>query len=205
NSQNPVDLRDLRSNDELQKNLELGIKDLGYTYKRQREEGGFGSNIITNSIAAEATLAIWREKPHQAKFRRIEHFGKLYDEIFKELNAAQAILAVLIFRDVENERKRPSATEPPTFLPYASHYISMLIGRQLLQDQGIALQDVSHLNFTELLHRLQDNRTDYHRKAVKQVSKSLNKCYGAREISLQQLSATFRRGDLLEMLSVEKG
>lgn len=204
NSQNPVDLRDLRSNDEIQKSLEIGMSDLGYTYKRQREEGGFGSSIITSSIAAEATLAVWREKPHQAKFRRKEHFGKLYEDIFKNLNAAQAILAVLIFRDVENERKRPSAKIPPSFLPYASHYISMLIGRNLLHDQGIALTDVSHRNFAELLQRLQDNEAGYHAQAIDQVNESLKTCYGNREISLQQLSATFRRGDLLEMLGVER-
>jgi hypothetical protein len=204
NSQNPVDLRDLRSNDEIQKNLELGMRDLGYTYKRQREEGGFGSNVVTSSIAAEATLAIWREKPHQAKFRRKEHFGKLYEDIFKDLNAAQAILAVLIFRDVENERKRPSAETPPPFMPYASHYISMLVGRELLHDQGIVLKDVSHRNFSELLKRLQDNAANYHARAVEKVTDALKECYGDRDISLQQLSATFRRGDLLEMLDVER-
>ena len=151
NSQNPVDLRDLRSNDEIQKKLEIGMKDLGYAYKRQREEGGGGSSVITSSIAAEATLAVWRERPHQAKFRRKEHFGKLYEDIFKDLNAAQAILAVLIFRDVENERKRPSSQTPPAFMPYASHYISMLVGRDLLHDQGVGFKEVSHRNFPELL------------------------------------------------------
>lgn len=204
NSQNPVDLRDLRSNDEIQKNLELGIKDLGYTYKRQREEGGSGSNIITSSIAAEAALAVWREKPHQAKFHRKEHFGKLYDDIFKNLNAVQAVLAVLIFRDVENERKRPSEAAPPPFMPYASHYISMLVGRELLHDQGIDLKDVSHRNFGEIMQRLQKNKATYHARAVEKVSDALKQCYGVREISLQQLSATFRRGDLLEMLNAEK-
>lgn len=202
NSQNPVDLRDLRSNDAIQKSLELGMKDLGYTYKRQREEGGFGSNIITSSIAAEGTLAVWREKPHQAKFRRKEHFGKLYEDIFKDLNAAQTILAVLIFRDIENERKRPSAATPPAFMPYASHYISMLVGRELLCDEGITLKDVSHRNFTELNQRLQDNQTNYHARAVNKITHALKSCYGDRDISLQQLSATFRRGDLLEMLAV---
>lgn len=203
NSQNPVDLRDLRSNDDIQKNLELGMKDLGYTYKRQREEGGGGSNFITSSIAAESTLAVWREKPHQAKFRRKEHFGKLYEDIFKGLNAAQAIIAVLIFRDVENERKRPSTSTPPPFLPYASHYISMLVGRELLREQKVALREVSHRNFAELLKRLQTNEASYHAQAVEKVNEALKECYGDREISLQQLSATFRRGDLLEMLGVE--
>lgn len=200
NSQNPVDLRDLRSNDEMQRQLEIGIADLGYVYKRQREEGGGGSGVITSSIVAESVLAIWRQRPHQAKFRRKEHFGKLYADIFTGLNAAQALLAVLIFRTVENERKRPSSTTPPAYLPYASHYLSMLIGKRLLADRGVPLLEVSHRNFRELLDHFEANQAAYHARAVDEVAGALQTCYGDREISLQQLSATFRRGDLLEML-----
>ena len=116
NSQNPVDLRDLRSNDELQKTLELGMKGLGYVYKRQREEGVTGPNVITSAVAAEAVLAVWRERPHQAKFRRSEHFGKLYNDIFVGLDPAQAVVATLIFRGVENRRKRPAEETPPPFI-----------------------------------------------------------------------------------------
>ncbi len=202
NSQNPVDLRDLHSNDEIQKQLEIGMADLGYTYKRQREEGGAGAATITSSITAEAVLAIWRERPHQAKFRRKEHFGKLYDEIFQGLNAAHALLAVLIFRAVENQRKRPSSSNPPAFLPYASHYLSMLIGRNILEKNKIPLDSVSHRNFPQLLDDFEGGRAAYHRDAVEAVTHALMACYGDRDISLQQLSATFRRGDLLEMLDV---
>ncbi len=200
NSQNPVDLRDLKSNDEIQKQLEIGIKDLGYSYKRQREEGGGGSSVITSSIVAEATLAIWREKPQQAKFRRKEHFGKLYTTIFNTINAAQAVLAVMIFRYVENERKRPTAENPPDFLPYASHYIAMLLGRQLLARQEITVDDISHRNFQELFTAFEENRENYYQESIDQVQNALHTFYGQREISLQQLSATFRRGDLMEML-----
>lgn len=200
NSQNPVDLRDLRSNDDIQKQLEIGISDLGYTYKRQREEGGGGSNVVTSSIVAESVLAIWRQRPHQAKFRRKEHFGKLYEDIFKNLSAAQALLAVLMFRAVENERKRPTSLTPPDFLPYASHYISMLTGRNLLNDMGVSLSEVSHRNVHEILKKFEDDEAVYHAKAVNGVREALKTCYGEREVSLQQLSATFRRGDLLEML-----
>ncbi len=200
NSQNPVDLRDLRSNDKIQKQLEIGIKDLGYTYKRQREEGGGGSSVITSSIVAEVTLAIWREKPQQAKFRRKEHFGKLYSTIFDKINAAQAVLAVMIFRYVENERKRPTAENPPDFLPYASHYLAMLQGRQLLVRQGITVDDISHKNFQELFSIFKENKENYYQESIDQVQNALNTFYGQREISLQQLSATFRRGDLMEML-----
>ena len=201
NSQNPVDLRDLRSNDVIQKQLEIAVGDLGYSYKRQREEGGGGSSVITSSIVAESVLAMWREKPHQAKFRRKEHFGKLYSDIFKGLNGAQGLLAVLIFRAVENERKRPASENPPDFLPYASHYLSMLIGQRLLKDMGMALSELSHRNFKAIHQRFEEQRMEYHRHAVDAIRDALRVCYGEREISLQQLSATFRRGDLLEMLS----
>ena len=200
NSQNPVDLRDLRSNDERQKQLELGLSELGYTYKRQREESGSGSAVIASSIVAEAALAIWREKPHQAKFRRKDHFGKLYADIFDSLNAAQALLAVMIFRAVENERKRPTTALPSAFLPYASHYIAMLIGRALLSDQAIALSRVSHRNVHALLRAFEDGQARYHAAAIAAIERALKACYGDRDVSLQQLSATFRRSDLLEML-----
>ena len=201
NSQNPVDLRDLRSNDEIQRQLEIGIKDLGYIYKRKREEGRGGSSVVNSSIVAEAVLAIWLKKPQQAKFRRKEHFGKLYGDIFNELNAAQALLATLIFRHVENERKRPSKENPPDFLPYASHYISMLVGRKLLAEKNLQLSDVSHRNFKDIHDTFEKQKLEYHRKSINDILKALKACYGDRDISLQQLSATFRRGDLIEMLA----
>lgn len=202
NSQNPVDLRDLKSNDEIQKQLEIGIEDLGYTYKRQREDSASGSKVVTSSIVAESVLAIWRKKPQQAKFRRKEHFGKLYDEIFKGLNAAQALLAVMIFRAVENERKRPTIQDLPTFLPYGSHYIAMLVGKKLLKDQSITLQQLSHRNFNDVLAAFHSGAAQYHKAAIQDIESALVRCYGVRKVSLQQLSATFRRGDLLEMLDV---
>ena len=130
NSQSPVDLRDLRSNDEPQRALALGMEQLGYTYKRHRDDAGVAADTVTSGMVAEAVLAVWRERPHQAKFRRREHFGKLYDTIFKDLNAAQALLATLIFRMVER-RRREGMEAPPDFLPYASHHLAMVIGREL--------------------------------------------------------------------------
>ncbi|MDQ6979109.1 MAG: AIPR family protein [Mariprofundaceae bacterium] len=202
NSQNPVDLRDLRSNDAWQKQLELGMRDLGYPYKRQRDATGSGSSVITSTVLAEAVLAIWRQRPHQAKYRRKEHFGKLYADIFKDLNAAQAVLAVTIFRMVETERKRPTSTTQPMFFPYASHYIAMLIGRQLLADQRIEPSHVSHRNVEQLLEAFDAQSQGYHAQAMAQLKEALRQCYGDRAVSLQQLAATFRRGDLLEMLAV---
>ncbi len=201
NSQNPVDLRDLRSNDEIQKTLELSLNELGYNYKRHREEGISGSDVITPGVAASSILAIWRGRPHVAKFRISDHFDKLYDLIFNDdLNGAQLVIAVLILRFVENERKRPSMENPPDFLPYASYFIAMLIGRKLLDDFGLSLENVSHINFKEIKQKFEEDKRDYYEHSLEETNKALDKLYGNQEISLQRLSATFRRGDLLEYL-----
>ncbi|MDD2716799.1 MAG: AIPR family protein [Candidatus Wallbacteria bacterium] len=204
NSQNPVDLRDLRSNDEIQKQLEIGMRDLGFVYKRQREEGPSGPQVITSGTVAESVLAIWRQCPHQAKFRQREHFGRMYEMIFSGLNAAQAILAVQIFRYVENLRKRPEKQKLPVFLPYASHYVAMVMGILLCYD--LKLKDdteIFHRNFAELQSVFEKNSKRYYFSAIEVLEKALEHLYGNREISLQQLSATFRRGDLLEFIYKE--
>ena len=201
NSQNPVDLRDLRANDAQQKQLELGMEDLGYSYRRKRDDTSVKSHELTSAVVAEAVLSIWRRKPYQAKFRRKELFGKLYDEIFSDLNASQAIVAALIFRMVENERKRPEQETPPEFLPYASHYKAMLVGEALLRAGGIQFKEITHKNCRQLLDRLQADFGRYHIDAQANIDQALKQLYGERDISLQQLAATFRRGDLLHYLA----
>ncbi len=200
NSQSPVDLRDLRSNDEWQKTLELGMRELGYGYRRHREERGTAAREVTSAAVAEAVLAVWRERPHQAKFRRREHFGRLYDLIFRDLNAPQALSATLIFRAVERRRKEPTSV-PPDHLPYASHHLAMMMGREVLRDLSLTVEDISHRTFVNLRDALDRDEDRYYALALSAVAEALLRCYGDREVSLQQLAATFRRGDLLEMLA----
>lgn len=201
NSQNPVDLRDLRSNDTVQKGIEVALKDLGYTYKRQREGSMGGSDVITSATAAEAVMAIWRRKPHQAKFRRTELFGRLYDEVFnKSLSAAQIVVAVRIFRAVENERKRPKNPNPPDFLPYASHFIAMLIGQALLEKCGMKIDKLSHQNIDEVLKTFEEQYETFYKDAVTKIEWALMVFEGGQKYTLQRLAASFRRGDLLAVL-----
>lgn len=200
NSQSPVDLRDLRSNDELQRTLALGMEALGYTYKRYRDEAGVAAGTVTSGMVAEAVLAVWREKPHQAKFRRREHFGKLYDTIFKDLNAAQALLATNIFRMVER-RRREGMEAPPNFLPYASHHLAMLIGRELRREPGLAVEEISHRNFEAMKGALEGDGDRYYALAVESLDGALGAYFGedrVHRMSLQQLAGTFRSGFFLK-------
>jgi len=200
NSQNPVDLKDLRSNDERQQRLEMDIQQLGFHYRRKRTDTGTRSTDITSGVAAEAVLSVWREKPHQARFFSREHFGKLYESIFTDqLNGAQVIAAVQLYRFAENRRKRPEP-DGPDCVRYASCFVAMQMGRKLLADMGIQINSMNHKNFSEAQQLIEDKTKDYWTDSVQDIQQALQKLYGEQAISLQQLSATFRRGDLVAML-----
>lgn len=202
NSQNPVDLKDLRSNDEKQMRMETSIQSLGYIYRRKRMDSAAKPNEITSGAAAEAILAVWRNAPHQAKFFTREHFGKLYKTIFSDqLNGAQTVTAVLLYRIAENHRRRPGEDDP-VFVRYASCFIAMQMGRRLLKDLGIKIDALDHRNFQKARELIEKNGETYFAEAVKDVDLALKELYGDTEkISLQQLSATFRRGDLINRLT----
>ena len=144
---------------------------------------------------------MWRERPHQAKFYGREHFGKLYDIIFKDdLNAAQVIIATLLFRFTENRRRRPPEGAPD-FVAYASCFLAMLMGRFLLEDLGITISQLDHLKFDEAKMAFDRNNEAYYKRSVEKIGDAVNRLYGSQEVSLQRLAATFRRGDLLEELA----
>lgn len=200
NSQNPVDLKDLRANDVRQQRLEMDIEQLGFTYRRKRADANTRSGDITSGVAAEAVLSVWQEKPHQAKFFTREHFGKLYDSIFTEqLNGSQVVLAVQLYRIAENHRKRPDPNDPD-FVRYASCFIAMQMGRRLLKDMSIQKEEVSHQNFQKARQLINQKGESYYNTSVQDIEQALRDLYGEQEISLQQLSATFRRGDLIDKL-----
>lgn len=202
NSQNPVELRDLHANDDIQKTLAIGMKELGYTYRHKRDDtiAGTSSLVLHSSITAEAVMAIWRHCPHQSKFMRRELFGKFYDFVFKNLNAAQAVMANLIFRFVENERKRPSILEKD-FLPYSGHYLAMRVGVLLLARMNLKVPQITHQTFNAVAETFDAAKVELYKRAVEDVDSVISHFYANRErLSLQQLSATFRRGDLIEPL-----
>lgn len=88
NSQKPVDLRDLRANDSKQQSLAMAVKQLGYEYLTKKGTGSSmsASKTIPSSVAAEAIFSTWKTKPHLAKYRKRELFGKFYEDVFNDIN-----------------------------------------------------------------------------------------------------------------------
>ena len=203
NSQNPVDLRDLRANDARQRALAESISALGFDYRPKREERSAASGELTSALVAEAVLAVWRHRPHQAKFRRREHFGALYDTIFTpSLNGAQAIIAALVLRQAENRRKRPpQEANPPDFLPYASRFVAMLMGQYVLDELGIGLDQLDHRNFAQARDFIERESNHCLSRADAAIDQAIAQLFNGRNRTWQRLSATFRRADLVEMLT----
>ncbi|MCY3841703.1 MAG: AIPR family protein [Gammaproteobacteria bacterium] len=202
NSQNPVDLRDLKANDPRQATLGQSISGLGYAYRAKREERAVSSDEFTSAVIAEAVLAVWRHRPHQARFRSREHFGALYRTIFTDdLNGSQAVTAALLHRHAENRRKRPP-NDAPDFLAYGSRFIAMMMGRYLLNDLGITLRQLDHRNFDAARDLVDRNSDGYLARAQERIAGALEPLFRGkgRERTLQRLSATFRRADLVDTL-----
>lgn len=178
NSQNPVDLKDLRANDDRQQRLAMDLEQLGFNYRRKRSDTSIKTTDITSGVAAQALLSIWRKKPHQAKFFAREHFGKLYDLIFTEqLNGAQIVIAVLLYRIAENRRKRPEPNDPE-FVRYASCFIAMQMGRRLLSAMNLQLKDLNHQKFQDAHQLIEEKGRDFFKTSAQDIAQALQMLYG---------------------------
>lgn len=201
NSQSPVDVSDLHSNDVMQEKLAIGLSSLGYEYKRKRDDVvTVVPGVITASVAAESVMAVWRRQPNSAKFRRSRLFSAFYNEIFSEdLQASHVLISVLVFRLVENERKRPRKARP-SFVPYASHFLSMVVGDLLLDAAALRREDVNHTNIGVLTSLLEGNKNQLYEQALRKVGDGLRKLGIDRSAPLPRVAAQFRRGDLFEQV-----
>lgn len=199
NSQNPVDLRDLRANEEIQKNLELSVTELGYRYIRKREETNMLMDAIPSTVAAEAIYSIWKQKPHVTKFRKNELFGRFYHDVFEGINGAQLVMAVLIYRYCDRLRKQPELVQNYPHLPYSTYFLSMLLGKALLKQTDKNLSDLTHITFFNVKSYFDEHKERLFKESNTQLLKALHVLYpnGYEQIELRRLSSTFRREDLL--------
>ncbi|MDR2383030.1 MAG: AIPR family protein [Prevotellaceae bacterium] len=205
NSQNPVDLRDLRANDDLQTRLEIAVADLGYTYKRKKNITiSPKDTTILPSVAAESIYSVWKKKPYQAKFKKNELFGAFYHDVFDDINGALLIIAVLIFRYCDKQRKNAALLYDYPHIPYSNYFMAMIIGDLLLNDLKITSKQLTHLEFEKAKNYFEADKDSLFKRANEKLLAALENLYPAphnyKMIDKQRLSSTFRRGELLMYL-----
>jgi hypothetical protein len=64
----------------------------------------------------------------------------------------------------------------------------------------VRLDGLDHRNFNHAKQLVDERGEDYFKASRQDIDTALKALYGGQEISVQQLSATFRRGDLIEKL-----
>lgn len=109
NSQTPIRSRDLRSNDEIQKKLELSFRELGYAY--ERKAGQFPSEPAESRIdallAGQAYVAYQLHLPEIAGKDRGKVFGELYEQVFSpEISAGQLLVPLLVLRSIDKDKRQ---------------------------------------------------------------------------------------------------
>ncbi|MGK7953386.1 MAG: hypothetical protein AB4368_32525 [Xenococcaceae cyanobacterium] len=66
---------------------------------------------------------------------------------------------------------------------------------------NLQLKDLNHQKFQDAHQLIEEKGRDFFKTSAQDIAQALQMLYGEQEISLQQLSATFRRGDLIEKLN----
>lgn len=211
--------RDLRALSPEQKQLEADFRALGVRYLRERDAVPTTNarTTIPAPVLAEAVLSIWRGRPQSGRFLRSAHFGAFYDPVFRDLTAAQGLLAVLIFRKVEDRRRAAAEcgeTDPAfspflsclsflPFLPFATGHIAMLAGEALLRELGMPLSALTEHTFPEAQATLEATFEKLYAEAVVRVDEAVTACErerGGRALTVRELAAVFRCGEVLEKL-----
>jgi hypothetical protein len=122
NSQTPINTRDLRSNDDIQKTLEGSFHDLGLYYERKAKQHSDQQKIkrIDALSAGQAFLAYHLGMPEIAKKDRSRVFSDLYDEVFNDTVTPTKLLVPLRVlaeidkakRDIKKKIRRKEKISP---------------------------------------------------------------------------------------------
>jgi|GEM_PF-994709 len=206
NSQTPIELQDLRANDEVQRRLMLDVQALGHIYAPKRGGARRMAGAIGSAEAAEAIMAVLRQKPHVARTAGMKLFDQYYSQIFTTmLTGAEVVVAVAVLRDVETRRRSlayPAWAEP--FMPYASHHLAMMIWSEV-QAAKVPGGRLDHDTFGHAMEHWQENADRIFLAAVEDLAVVL---LGWARISfdpspaLRDLAGAFRGGRLIDGLAL---
>lgn len=112
------------------------------------------------------------------------------------------IIAVLIFRFCDNNRKKESNQEGiKEHWLYSQYFIAYMIGKQLLKSFDITLPQITHVNFNEIKNYFEHNKEFMYGKAewaMVDILKDYFNNNNLSEIDERTMAAAFRRFDIVE-------
>ena len=152
NNQNPVNTRDLRANDRVQRDLQNEVTarygdELFYDIRRGQPNDGAHA-VLDNQLAAQMLLATWLGEPWAA-VRKLKLFDQDYHRIFRRATADKLFFAYMLNKEIEAAR---SKLRPELQTSFASvrftlaHLVAQVLrlsdlGARLLDEPGSWLPD----------------------------------------------------------------
>jgi len=152
NNQNPVNMRDQRANDRIQRDLQKEVQErygdaLFYDIRRGQPSGD-AENQLDNQLAAQLLMAVWIGEPWNA-VRKVKLFDQEYHRIFRKADADRLFLASLINEAIEARKTqlRPELQTSFASVRFAlAHLVAVFLqqgeaGERLLESPGDWLPD----------------------------------------------------------------
>ena len=144
NNQNPVNIRDQRSNDRIQRDLQEQVErdysGLLFYDIRRGQPASAAEEILENQLAAQLLMAVWLKEPWNA-VRKVRLFDQDYHRIFRRASAHHLYLAFLIDQAINGARPKLSANLQTAFAS-VRFTLAYLIGRLLAESEhGAELLD----------------------------------------------------------------
>ncbi|WP_163853501.1 AIPR family protein [Paenibacillus elgii] len=112
NNQNPINARDLRANEECQRNIQSVIKEnYGLFFERKRSEYRLmqrseRQHIVSNEKVGQAALALLFNQPHNALSNKGIIFNDYFETIFNKQSIPRLLYSYLIYGFVEKKKKQ---------------------------------------------------------------------------------------------------
>ena len=145
NNQNPVNIRDQRANDPIQRDLQAEVMekygDRLFFAIRRGEQHPDGTDVLENQDAAQLIMAIWLEQPWAA-VRKLKLFDEEYRRVFGHaIDADKLYLAHRINQLVEERRANLDASLAVSFasVRWTIVYLTATVSR--LNELGAGLFD----------------------------------------------------------------
>ena len=146
NNQNRITERDLRANEPVQRDIQRIMSELhGYYYERKNKEyrnfrGSKRKLIVPNTKAAQAYLAIVRNKPSKARGYLGAIWSEFYQEIFSNATVDDLLVCYKIFelcQKMARESKKDPSLEriDRDVRVYGMFHIARLLGYLLIDDK----------------------------------------------------------------------
>jgi hypothetical protein len=204
NTQTAIRDRDLISEEAIQIELESQFANWGYYYQRKR---GLHANkppekIVELEKAAQGYLALFLDKPAEAKNKKAEIFKGYYEQIFnKDLTASQLLVGYKLFEmaseKVKEKRKHATDDFTKSLLGNSVLHLLPLFNEWVLKPKQIYLPLPDDANVNENIEKISSLFNDEIDAVIKRLTRIVKIISQEDEKKVFNLQYFFKRSDSL--------